>query len=409
MSKKAFALIAGGGCLLVLLLVGGAIALFLYAWAAPQQQASVPPDPTPVAVAQATQVVVPTFTPAPTRMPEVTATAEPQEEAFTRQEETLEELYNTANRGVVHIMVSVERMGQTGEGTGSGFVLDEQGHIVTNNHVIAGAQRVIVVFYDGYQARAEIVGRDADSDLAIIRVEDVPEGVRPLPLGDSDHAVPGQTVIAIGSPFGLGSSITSGIVSAVGRTIPSGVTIFSIPQTIQTDAAINPGNSGGPLLNLQGQVIGVNAQIATGGARASAGVGFAIPVNVVRKVAPVLISAGTYQWPWLGVSGTSVNLYIQEANNLPTQQGAYIQNVVDGAPAARAGIRGTTGSRTIDGASTPVGGDVIIAFDDAPIRDFNDLLSETSMRSPGDEVVLTILRNGQERQIELQLDARPSR
>jgi S1-C subfamily serine protease len=405
MSKKAFALIAGGGCFLVLLLVGGAIALFMYAWAVPQQQANVPPDPTPAPGARVTQAVVPTFTPVPTRAPEATVTAESQEEAFTRQEETLEGLYNTANPGVVHIMVD----GQAGEGTGSGFLLDEQGHIVTNNHVVAAAQNVIVVFYDGYQARAEILGRDGDSDLAVIRAEDIPEGVRPLLLGDSDHVVPGQTVVAIGSPFGLGSSITSGIVSAVGRTIPSGVTVFSIPQAIQTDAAINPGNSGGPLLNLQGQVIGVNAQIATGGSRASAGVGFAIPANVVRRVAPVLISAGTYQWPWLGVSGTSVNLYIQEANDLPTQQGAYIQSVVEGGPAAKAGIRGTTGSRTVDGTSTPVGGDVIIALDDAPIRDFNDLLSETSIRSPEDEVVLTVLRNGRERQIELQLEARPTR
>jgi S1-C subfamily serine protease len=403
MNRKWFALVAGGGCLLILVLLIGVIVLFTYAGAVPQQQVAPapPPDPTPAPGAQATQVVIPTFTPAPP-----TPVAEPEPKPA---EEILESLYHATNPGVVHIMVFVERRGETGEGTGSGFVIDEQGHIVTNNHVIAEADRVVVVFYNGFQARAEIIGRDADSDLAIIRVDNLPEGTLPLPLGDSDAVVPGQRVIAIGSPFGLGSSITSGIVSAVGRTIPAGVTMFSIPQAIQTDASINPGNSGGPLLDLQGQVIGVNAMIATGGARASAGVGFAIPVNVVRRVAPVLISAGTYQWPWLGVQGTSVNLYIQEANDLSTQRGAYIQSVVNDGPAARAGIRGSTGTRNIDGLNIPVGGDVIIRFDNSEIGNFDDLLSETSMRNPGDQVIVTVLRNGQEQQIEMQLEPRPRR
>jgi 2-alkenal reductase len=401
MNRKWFALIAGGGCLLVLVLLIGVVVLFTYAGTAPQRQAAPLPDPTPAPGARETQVVVPTFTPAP---PTPVA-----EREVKPAEALLDALYHTTNPGVVHIMVFADRRGEAAAGTGSGFVIDEQGHIVTNNHVVAQANQVIVVFYNGFQARAEIVGRDADSDLAVIRVNNLPEEARPLPLGDSDTVVPGERVIAIGSPFGLGSSITSGIVSAVGRTIPTGVTMFSIPQAIQTDASINPGNSGGPLLNMQGQVIGVNAQIATGGARASAGVGFAIPVNVVRRVAPVLISAGTYQWPWLGVQGTSVNLFIQEANDLPTQRGAYIQSVVNGGPAARAGIRGSTGTRTIDGMNIPIGGDVIIRFDDSEILNFDDLLSETSMRDPGDQVILTVLRNGQERQIEMQLEPRPSR
>jgi putative serine protease PepD len=214
MRKKSFIFMIGGGCLLVALLLTSITMPFLYSKAAPHQARQ-----------------------------------------MTASEEALKALYDTANPGVVHIMVR----GQTGEGTGSGFVLDDQGHIVTNNHVVAGARWIVVVFYDGYQARAEIVGRDADSDLAVLLVTDTPKGAHPLPLGDSDQVVPGQSVIAIGSPFGLGSSMTSGIVSAVGRTIPSGVTLFSIPRTIQTDAAINPGNSGGPLLDLQGRVVGVNA------------------------------------------------------------------------------------------------------------------------------------------------------
>jgi 2-alkenal reductase len=320
---------------------------------------------------------------------------------------TLMALYEQVNPGVVNIKVYVRRGALAGQGAGSGFVLDDQGHIVTNNHVVAQAGQVTVVFFDGFEAEATIVGRDADTDLAVIKVDQIPPGAHPLPLGDSGDVVVGEPVIAIGNPFGLGSSMTAGIVSAVGRTIASGATPFSIPHAIQTDAAINPGNSGGPLLNYRGEVIGVNAQIATSGPPASAGVGFAIPVNIVRQVVPVLIERGSYRWPWLGVRGGAVNLAIMRANELPAQRGAYLHEVIPDGPAARAGLQGSTGTVDLAGAEVPVGGDVILEVDGQPITDFDTLLVEVSARMPGDKVELTIFRDGQRRHITVTLEARP--
>jgi 2-alkenal reductase len=289
-------------------------------------------------------------------------------------------------------------------------VLNEEGYIVTNNHVVAPAERITVIFYNRIEAEAEIVGLDADSDLAVIKVDSLPEGVRPLTLGNSDEVEEGQWAVAIGNPFGLGGSITLGIVSGTGRSIPSGATAFAIPQAVQTDAAVNPGSSGGPLLNLQGEVIGVNAQIATGGGtRANTGVGFAIPANTVRRVVPVLIEAGAYQWPWLGIEGppTGVNLLIMEANDLEVQQGAYIHAVVPDGPADEAGLQGSTGTEVIDDIEVPVGGDVVVAADGEPIIDFDDLLIEVVSRRPEDTMTLTVLRDGEEQEIEVTLEARP--
>jgi 2-alkenal reductase len=313
---------------------------------------------------------------------------------------------------VVNVQVYVSQGGMTGQGAGSGFILDDEGHIVTNNHVVAQADEVTVVFYNGFEARAELVGTDADSDLAVIRVDEVPEEAHALPLGDSDGVSVGDQVIAIGNPFSLGGSMSLGIVSAVGRAIPSGATPFRIPHAIQTDAAINPGNSGGPLLNLEGQVIGVNAQIASGGTQANAGVGFAIPSNVVRRVTPALIDEGRYTWPWLGVTGGDVNLIIKDANDLDTQYGAYIAEVVEDGPAAEAGIQGASGVEEIDGREVPVGGDVIVeangeSAESSAIKDFDDLLAYVAFKRPGDTVELTILRDGERQQVTVELAARP--
>jgi S1-C subfamily serine protease len=316
-------------------------------------------------------------------------------------------LYGQVNPGVVKINVLATRAGRTGTGSGSGFILDGDGHIVTNNHVVAQADRLIVTFYDGFQAEAEIVGLDEDSDLAVIRVDELPSNASPLPLGSSDDVETGQWVVAVGSPFGLGSTITLGIVSAVGRTIPSGVTPFSIPQAIQTDAAINPGNSGGPLLTLGGEVIGVNAQIASQSGTSS-GVGFAIPSDVVRRVVPTLIEQGEYIWPWLGVRGTSVNLILVRANDLDSQQGAYLVDVVNGGPADQAGLQGSSGTQSIDDQDVPVGGDVVVAIEGEQVRNFNDLLISVAFRQVGDQVELTVLRDGQQRQFTVELQARPS-
>jgi 2-alkenal reductase len=321
----------------------------------------------------------------------------------------LPELYQELNPGVVNIQVLATRGAGTGTGAGSGFLIDDQGHIVTNSHVVFGATQITVIFWNGFEASAELIGEDDDVDLAVIRVDNIPAGARPLVIGDSNQVVVGEWVVAIGNPFGLGSSMSVGIVSAVGRTLPVGATPFRIPQAIQTDAAINPGNSGGPLMNLNGEVIGVNAQIATsGGIAANAGVGFAIPSNIVRLVAPVLIETGMYQWPWLGVEGTSVNMLIANANNLETQNGAYIISARPGGPAVRAGIQGASSTTSAGQFSVPVGGDVIIEVDGQPVLAWEDLLSYVAFRDPGETVELTVLRNGEEQQISVTLEERPA-
>lgn len=320
---------------------------------------------------------------------------------------SLEDLYDQVGPGVVSVQVFTERDGVVGQGAGSGFILDNEGHIITNNHVVEDASFVSVIFFNGIEVRAEIVGTDVDSDLAVLKVEGLIDEVHPLPLGDSDNIDVGEWVIAIGNPFGNQNSLSIGIVSALGRTIPTGATPFSIPQSIQTDAAINPGNSGGPLINLEGEVIGVNAQIATGGERANSGVGFAIPVNILRKVAPALIERGAYVWPWLGIEGTDVTLAITQANELERQRGAYINRIVDGAPADSAGLLGTSGTTEIEGILTPIGGDVVVEADGEPINFFSDLLVAVAFKNPGETIDLVIIRDGERVEITVELQARP--
>jgi S1-C subfamily serine protease len=400
MEKRHFALIAGLGCLGVFLpaIVVAVPLLFLFPIQASRTVApNLAPTATLIPGLGATQEVIPTLTLPPTRLEYESI---PPEESFT-------DLYEGSNPGVVNIQVYVDRGGMSGSGAGSGFILDGEGHIVTNNHVVADANQVTVIFHDGTEAKAEVIGTDDDSDLAVILVDSLPATVRPLPLGDSDLVDVGEWVIAIGNPFGLGSSMSLGIVSAVGRMIPSGATPFAIPQAIQTDAAINPGNSGGPLLDLEGEVIGVNAQIASGGALANAGVGFAIPSNVVRMVAPVLIESGAYQWSWLGIEGTSVNLAIMEANDLETQYGAYVDGVVPDGPAEEAGLQGSSGIDVIEGVRVPVGGDVIIEVEGTRVIDLSDLLSHIAFKAPGDVVELTIVRGGERQRVSVELTARP--
>ncbi len=318
----------------------------------------------------------------------------------------LRQLYTTASPGVVSIYVNQAGV-QSQSGAGSGFIYDQQGHIVTNNHVVRGADLIVVDFANGFQSTAELIGRDDDSDLAVIKADQVPQEAHPLPLGRVQDVDVGQWVVAIGNPFGLNTSMTLGITSAKGRAIPSGATPFSIPEAIQVDAAVNPGNSGGPLLTLDGRVVGVNAQIASSGTRANAGVAFAIPVSTVKQVVPNLIEDGAYQWPWLGIRGTSVNLFIQQANELPDQKGAYIVEVVPDSPAADAGLQGGAQSTSVSGLQAPTGGDVITAIEGQPVDNFNDLLIQISKQTPDAEVKLTLLRNGEKQQVSVQLAPRP--
>jgi S1-C subfamily serine protease len=385
--------------LLIMVLALGAFVLGCTGFSAvvgtPQETATAEPART-----QHTAQAVPTLTVEPT--PEVTSA----KESSLQPEENLTGLYEQVNMGVVSIRVYVQQGTMTGQAAGSGFILDSDGHIVTNNHVVADAEVITVIFHNGFEERAQLVGADPDSDLAVIQVDQLADGWVSLPLAESSAVEPGEWVVAIGNPFALGGSMSLGIVSAVGRAIPS-VTQFEIPQAIQTDAAINPGNSGGPLLNLNGEVVGVNAQIASAGTGANTGVGFAIPSDTVRRVVPALIQEGSYTWPWLGVSGLSVNLLVQQANDLSVQRGAYIAEVVSGGPADQAGLRGATGTETILGLDIPVGGDVVVEADGQPIADFTDLLAYVASKQPGDTVNLTILRDGQQQQVTVQLAARP--
>jgi S1-C subfamily serine protease len=292
---------------------------------------------------------------------------------------------------------------------GSGFVYDNNGHIVTNAHVVNGAKQIDVTFSDGTVRSADIVGQDLNSDLAVVKVDSMPSDAAPLPLGDMTKLAVGQTVVAIGNPFGLEGTLTRGIISGLGRTIPA-LTQFSIPEAIQTDAAINPGNSGGPLLNLQGEVVGVNAQIETNGtSNSNLGVGFAIPINILQLVVPDLIQNGSHPWAWLGVRGSSLIPEEVQAMKLPVDKGAYLVDIISGGPADKAGLQGVSGTDTVNGRQVDVGGDVVTAIDGQPINSFDDLLIYVALHtSPGQEVTLTILRNGQKQDVKVKLEPRPA-
>jgi 2-alkenal reductase len=304
-------------------------------------------------------------------------------------------------------------------GQGSGFVIDTEGHIVTNQHVVDGAEAIEVDFPSGFKAWATLVGTDPDSDLAVLIVDAPPEELIPIPLGDSDQVQVGEFVVAIGNPFGLSGSMTVGVVSAIGRVLQSereapGGGAFSAGDLIQTDAAINPGNSGGPLLNLQGQVIGVNRAITTesftvSGSASNSGVGFAIPVNIVRRVVPALIQTGSYNYPYLGITSLgdgSLNLRQLEFLRLPSRViGVYVTCVVNGGPADRAGIRGAGACGSPD---TSAGGDLIIAIDGQSIFTFSDLISYlVTEANVGELVTLTVLRDGEVVDFPLTLEPRP--
>ena len=327
------------------------------------------------------------------------------------EQATVIDLYARENPSVVNITIyGQSSRGQLAPlGEGSGWVYDASGDIVTNAHVVQSAQQIDVTFPDGTVESGKVVGQDLNSDLAVVKVDQLPAKAQPLTLADMSELAVGQTVIAIGNPFGLDGSLTKGIISGLGRNISS-LTQFAIPESIQTDAAINPGNSGGPLLDLQGQVIGVNAQIATGGTSSgNTGVGFAIQVNIVSRVVPELIKNGKFDWSWLGVSGGDVTPTLVQAMQLPVQHGAYIASISSGGPAEQAGLQGATGPSTVSGRQVQVGGDVVTAINGQPVQSFDDLLIYIALQTtPGQQVRLTIVRGGQTQQVPLQLGTRPA-
>ncbi|MBL7183459.1 MAG: trypsin-like peptidase domain-containing protein [Anaerolineae bacterium] len=315
------------------------------------------------------------------------------------EEQLFIELYKRVSPSVVHISVNAGRI------TGSGFVWDTEGHIVTNNHIVEGATRIEMTFADDTTAKAELVGADADNDLAVIKVDLPASQLKPVELGDSDALRVGQRAIAIGNPFGLEQTMTTGIVSALGRVLRQ-ETGFSLPQLIQTDAAINPGNSGGPLLDSQGRVISVTTLIFSNSGT-NAGVGFAVPVGAVKRVVPSLVATGRYADPWLGIQGTSISSLLAEELDLPVDEGVLVQSVVEDGPADKAGLRGGDRQVRFEGVALTTGGDIIVAIGGVSVQDMDDLIVYLADKSVGQRVTLTVLRDGRRQRIQVTLGERP--
>ncbi len=348
----------------------------------------------------------PTMTPAAVQ--EVQNAPETQTGSSIRDfQATFEQIYEQVNPSVVNIQVGSSAAAALSQGIpgglGSGFVWDDEGHIVTNSHVVNGAGQILVTFADGTTVEAELVGEDPNSDLAVIKIgSSEVEDLRPVTVADSSLIKVGQLAIAIGNPFGLSGTMTEGIVSARARSLPVGDgTVsggsYTIPDIIQTDAAINPGNSGGVLVDIEGHVIGVTAAIRSTIPNANSGIGFVIPSNIVKRVVPTLIDEGAYEHPRMGVSGRSLSYEVNQVLGLDAGlKGVVVMEVVPNSPAERAGLQGATGQG--------MAGDIIIAIDEQPVRSFEDLTTYLFYNTEvGQEVTLTILRQGEEQEVQLTL------
>jgi len=322
---------------------------------------------------------------------------------------SLADLFSKSQDGVVQIIVRKTSDNSSDRAIGSGIVYDLSGHIITSNHVVADYQKIRVVFHNGDSYTAQVTGTDPFADLAVIKVNADPQTLHTLPLGNSSKLRIGDEVIAIGSPFGLTGSMTSGIVSQLGRILnPPDIGSFSIPNVIQTDTAINPGNSGGPLLNDQGEVIGINTAIQTQTGEFS-GVGFAIPSNTMKRIVPYLIQDGHYKHPWLGVSGITIDPDLSDSLGLSIQSGFLIENIVPDSPAANAGLHASNQTKMAEGIKYKIGGDIIIGVDNTPVKKLEDLLNYLQdNKSAGDKMVLKIIRNDKTIEVTLTLQERPS-
>ncbi len=356
--------------------------------------------------------------------PRAQVVVQPPPDGIDYESAVLRNVYEQVGPSVVNITVEMGHPSVSGSedipsdleitSSGSGFVWDTDGHIVTNYHVVESASKVQVTFSDGTMSMADVVGEDEDSDLAVIQIDPTGYELVPVRLGSMDDVYVGMRVAAIGNPFGLQGTLTSGIVSAIGRSIPAPTMgNYSIPDSIQTDAAINPGNSGGPLLNERGEVIGVNSQIRSE-VRANSGVGFAVPASIIGRVIPSLIENGRYEHSYLGVSGVTFSpLCGPDLELNPTQRGVIVEQVLDGGPAERAGLRGA--DRQVDTEYPSIcpsvtGGDLVTAIDGQPVTSFEEMLTYMARyTSPGDTVALTVLRDGEEQQVDLTLGTRPRR
>ena len=330
--------------------------------------------------------------------------------ALTDDEKNNITIYQRASPSVVNVISTVITRDfflnpVPREGTGSGSIIDNRGHILTNNHVIRDAQKLEVTLFDGSKWPATLIGTDSDNDLAVLKINAPPEKLKSLPLSDSRKLQVGQKVLAIGNPFGLGLTLTTGIISSLGRTIRSEVGTM-IEDVIQTDASINPGNSGGPLLNSEGEMIGINSAIIspTGG---SVGIGFAIPVNTAKRLIPQLISKGYVSYAYLGASVQPVIPEFAKALGLKVEKGAMVIEVTPGGPADKAGLKGGNRQFQVGNFLLIVGGDVITRIDQLEITDADELIKHLRERKPGESINLTVLRDGKLRNIQVSLQERP--
>ena len=383
-----------------------------------------------------TQSAAPATDAATPATPQSPVSAQPVPGAVAALQDTLEHIYAQVNPSVVTVRV-IERQQvnvplfpqipgfpsfggpsqpqtQIQQALGSGFVWDKEGDIVTNNHVVAGATNINVTFYDGRTVSAKLVGADPDSDLAVIKVNVPATELHPVELANSAQVKVGQLAIAIGNPFGEQNTMTMGIISALGRSLPVGSgngqgPTYTIPDVIQTDTPINPGNSGGVLLDDTGRVIGVTSAIESP-VRASSGIGFVIPSTIVQQVVPTLIKTGHFEHPYIGISGASLTPALAQEMGLKSdQQGALVVDVVPGGPADKAGLQGSSRQVTIQGQQARVGGDVITAINGQPVKNFGDLTAYLALNTQvGQTVTLTILRQGKEETVQVTLATRPS-
>ena len=320
---------------------------------------------------------------------------------------SLIEIFENTEAGVVRVNVQRTDDDAMPTGVGSGFVFDKKGHIITNAHVVEDATKVVITFLDGRSYNAEIIGTDTFTDIAVIKVNADLALLHPLSLGDSSNLQVGEPIAAIGNPFGLSGSMTSGIVSQLGRLLPSGQG-YSIPDVIQTDAAINPGNSGGPLLNMRGEIVGINTAIqsATG---EFTGVGFAVPSQTLAKIVPSLIQNGEYKHPWIGISGRDIDPDLANVLNLNDAVGFLVVTVVPDSPASKAGLHGSEKVVEVDGIEYTIGGDIILSVDGVEVRKISDILIHLQRaKSVGDEMVLEILRDGRTTNFTITLGERPN-
>jgi S1-C subfamily serine protease len=342
-------------------------------------------------------------------VPDLAPAAEGQ---LTPDEELTVRLYEQAAPSVANIVTRTVEYDfffnpVASEGAGSGFLIDDKGHILTNYHVVAGAQQIEVTLGDARipdRFEARLLGQDERNDVALLKIEPGAHRLAPLPLGDSSRVKVGQHVLAIGNPFGFQTTLTTGVVSAVGRTVQTGPQTF-VDEAIQTDAAINRGNSGGPLLNTRGEVIGINTLIISPSG-AAAGIGFAIPVNTARRIAQDLLTEGRVRRAYLGVSGMPLWPALARALELPVSEGILLERVVEGSPAARAGLRGGTRRARIGLSQIIIGGDVLVAIDNQPVKSEFDLNLILNRKRPGDQITVTIYRGGRRQDVRVTLGDR---